>query len=520
MADRATIAFAGAARQAEMVRAGEVSPTELVRLHLERIERLDPQLNSFRVVFAERALLEAEQAEARLKGGDERPLLGRADRDQGRSRRRRRGRRPYGTDGFAEPAAADSEMVRRLREAGAIVVGMTLLPELAICGFTESATYGVTRNPWNPQRTPGRLQRRLAPRRSPPAWSPIASAADGAGSIRIPAASCGLFGLKPQRGRVSLAPRPRRLERALRRTAASAARVLDTALWLDVVSGGSEEAGAPPPPERPFVESAQTPPGKLRVAYSTLAPRAVAPPTVSDEAKARGRRDRRAAALARPRGRRSGTPTGAGSATTQRPLPARRRRRRRAKSRTRSGSNAAPAASARLGRLAPRRALREGASRGAASRRRPRQRDLRRPRRADDAGDGRHGAAGAPLGGPRRAPDRARDEPLLSLLRSPGTTSATRRWRCPPASPPTACRSRSRSSAAPATRRPCSRSPPSSRPSGPGRTAARRSPDLSAGSPVRHGLSRGDAIEKCAQPAFVASGVDVPGLSVAGIRTR
>ena len=70
------VAFAGAARQAEMVRAGEVSPTELVRLYLDRIERLDPQLNSFRVVLAERALLEAEQAEARLKGGDERPLLG------------------------------------------------------------------------------------------------------------------------------------------------------------------------------------------------------------------------------------------------------------------------------------------------------------------------------------------------------------------------------------------------------------------------------------------------------------
>ena len=72
----ADIAFAGAAKQAEMVRAGEVSPTELVRLCLDRIERLDPQLNSFRKVFAEKALLEAEQAEARLKAGDERPLLG------------------------------------------------------------------------------------------------------------------------------------------------------------------------------------------------------------------------------------------------------------------------------------------------------------------------------------------------------------------------------------------------------------------------------------------------------------
>jgi amidase len=70
------IAFAGAAKQAEMVRTGEVSPGELVRMYLERIERVDPQLNAFRKVFAEKALLEADQAEARLKGGEERPLLG------------------------------------------------------------------------------------------------------------------------------------------------------------------------------------------------------------------------------------------------------------------------------------------------------------------------------------------------------------------------------------------------------------------------------------------------------------
>ena len=133
------IAFAGAARQAEMVRAGEVSPTELVRLCLDRIERLDPELNAFRKVFAERALLEAEQAEARLKAGEERPLLGVpiAIKDEvdvaGEVNM-------HGTDAFTEPAKADCEMVRRLREAGAIVVGLTLLPEMAICGFTESAT--------------------------------------------------------------------------------------------------------------------------------------------------------------------------------------------------------------------------------------------------------------------------------------------------------------------------------------------------------------------------------------------
>ncbi|HEV7481623.1 MAG TPA: amidase [Solirubrobacterales bacterium] len=281
MADH-DIAFAGAARQAEMVRAGEVSPTELVKLHLERIERIDPRLNSFRVVLAERALLEAEQAEARLKGGDERPLLGvpialKDSTDLAGELT------TLGTDGFTEPAAADSEMVRRLREAGAIVVGKTLLPELAICGFTESATFGVTRNPWNEQRTPAGSSGGSAAAVAA-GLVPIASASDGAGSIRIPAASCGLFGLKPQRGRISLAPH-REHWNGLSVDGCISRTVIDTALWLDVTSGGSEEPGAPAPPQRPFVEAVKTPPGKLRIAYSTLPPRAAAPPTVSDVVK-------------------------------------------------------------------------------------------------------------------------------------------------------------------------------------------------------------------------------------------
>jgi amidase len=276
------IAFVGAARQAEMVRNGEVSPKELVQLSLDRIARLDPELNSFRKVFAEKALLEAEQAEARIKAGEERPLLGVpiAIKDEvdvaGEIN-------THGTDGFTETAKADCEMVRRLREAGAIVVGLTLLPEMAICGFSESATYGVTRNPWNPQRTPGGSSGGSGSAVAA-GLVPIASAGDGAGSIRIPAASCGLFGLKPSRGRVSLAPNLEgwhglAVEGCLSRS------VIDTALWLDVVSGGSREPEAPPQPDRPFVESAKTPPGKLKIAWSTLAPRAVAPPTVDGYAK-------------------------------------------------------------------------------------------------------------------------------------------------------------------------------------------------------------------------------------------
>jgi amidase len=265
-----------------MVRNGEVSPTELVRLYLDRVERLDPQLNAFRVVLAERAMLEAEQAEARLKGGEERSLLGvpialKDEVDLAGELTTR------GTDAYPEPANADSEMVRRLREAGAIVIGKTLLPELAICGFTESATWGVTRNPWNPQRTPGGSSGGSAAAVAS-GMVPIASASDGGGSIRIPAASCGVFGLKPQRGRISLAPH---LEHWLGLSANGclSRNVLDTALWLDVTAGGSKEPGAPPPPERPFVEAAKTPPGKLRVAWSTAVPRALVPVTVSEVAK-------------------------------------------------------------------------------------------------------------------------------------------------------------------------------------------------------------------------------------------
>jgi amidase len=276
------LAFAGAARQAQLIRDGEVKPTELVRLALDRIHRLDPELNAFRKVFDERAMLEAEQAEARVRAGDDRPLLGVpiAIKDEvdvlGEVN-------THGTDAFEEPARADSEVVRRLREAGAIVIGLTLLPELAICGFTESATYGVSRNPWNPQRTPGGSSGGSGAAVAAGIVA-LASAGDGAGSIRIPAACNGLFGLKPSRGRVSLAPR-REGWRGLAVEGCLSRTVLDTALWLDVVSGGSDEDEAPAPPARPFVEYAGEVPGTLRVGYSTLPPRAIAPPTVSEEVK-------------------------------------------------------------------------------------------------------------------------------------------------------------------------------------------------------------------------------------------
>jgi amidase len=281
------LAFAGASQQAELVRAGQVSPTELVQGALDRIERLDPQLNAFRVVLAERALAEAQQAEARLRGGDERPLLGvpialKDGHDLAGEMT------THGTDAFPEPVREDTELTRRLRQAGAIVVGKTQLPELAIYGFTESATWGVTRNPWNGQRSTGGSSGGSAAAVTA-GMVPLASASDGAGSIRIPASSCGIFGLKPQKGRIPLEPdalvREHEHWRGMSVSGCESRTVLDTALFLDITSGGSREAGAPPDPERPFVESARSAPGKLRIAWSVEPPRPALPPVVGEEVK-------------------------------------------------------------------------------------------------------------------------------------------------------------------------------------------------------------------------------------------
>ena len=388
------LAFAGAAKQAEMVRAGEVSPRELVQLCLDRIARIDPQLNAFRKVMGEKALLEAEQAEARLKAGDERPLLGVpiAIKDEvdvaGEINL-------HGTDAFTEPATADCEMVRRLREAGAIVIGLTLLPELAICGFTESATYGVTRNPWNLQRSPAGSSGGSAAAVAA-GLVPIASAGDGGGSIRLPAASCGLFGLKPTRGRISFAPG---LEywNGLAVNGCLSRNVLDTALYLDITAGGSQEPARRRCRSGPSSSRRRRRPGKLRVAYSTLAPRAAAPPTVSDDVKqAVADAAELMSSLGHEVAQRDPAWGEVGNNITPRflrgvaetveevPHPERLERRTRG--------------FGRLGSAPSGRALRAGVARPR-RRCRPDQRALRLLRRADHPGDGRDRGADSPLGG-------------------------------------------------------------------------------------------------------------------------
>jgi amidase len=261
------VAFAGAARQAELVRAGEVSSRELVDLYLERIERLDPQLNAFRVVLPARARAEAQEAEKRRASGDDAPLLGVpiAVKDchdvEGELT-------THGTGCFDEPAADDSELIKRLRAAGAIVIGKTNLPELAFAMFTESPTWGITRNPWDPQRVPGGSSGGSAAAVAA-GLAAAATASDGAGSIRYPASYCALFGLKPQRDRVPIDPgiegwHGMSVNGFLTRT------VLDTAMLLDAVASGGRADF--------FAEAARTPPGKLRIAVSLKGTRALAPP--------------------------------------------------------------------------------------------------------------------------------------------------------------------------------------------------------------------------------------------------
>ena len=276
------VAFAGVARQAEMVRSGEVSSRELVTLYLKRIAQLDTRLNSFRVVRAEQALTEADEADRRRASGDDAPLLGVpiAVKD---TQNVAGEVTTFGTGAVEEPAGEDAEVIKRLRAAGAIVIGKTNLPELAFAMFTESPTWGITRNPWDPTRVPGGSSGGSA---AAVAAGLVAAAtgSDGAGSIRLPAACCSLFGLKPQRGRVPLDPVAEHWF-GMSVNGYLTSSVLDTAILLDATAGGGLAPRKPPAPSRPFADAARASPGRLRIAASTQVARALAPPMLDDRCR-------------------------------------------------------------------------------------------------------------------------------------------------------------------------------------------------------------------------------------------
>jgi amidase len=255
----ADLAFAGPDRQLELMRRGEVSSVQLTELYLERIARLDPVLNAYRIVFADRALAEARQADGRRGAGDDRPLLGVpvAIKDDTHVAGELT---TLGTNASDGPAPADSEVVRRLRRAGAIVLGKTNVPELAVTPFTESPTFGVTRNPWDLQRTSGGSSGGTAAAVAAGLCS-FGIGSDGAGSIRIPAGATGLFGLKAQRGRVPTAPFDEPWY-GMAIWGPLTRRVVDAARVFDVIRDGGPG----------FADAAAREPERLRIAVSAGAP--------------------------------------------------------------------------------------------------------------------------------------------------------------------------------------------------------------------------------------------------------
>ncbi|MFI5980044.1 amidase [Streptomyces sp. NPDC051555] len=261
--DDAELMFLGVERQAELVRTGKVTSRALVEASLRRVARHGPALGAFRVVLAERALAEADARDARRGDG---PLHGVpvAVKDELDVAGQVTG---FGSAANRTPVAADCEAVRRLRAAGAVVIGKTTMPEFGQWPFTESAAHGHARNPWDTTRTPGGSSGGSA---AAVAAGLVGAAlgGDGGGSIRIPAACCGLFGLKPQRGRVSTAPHPH-LWYALGTVGPLTRTVRDSALLYDVLAGSTRtDRWSARPAATDWLRDLDTAPGRLRVGYS------------------------------------------------------------------------------------------------------------------------------------------------------------------------------------------------------------------------------------------------------------
>lgn len=261
--------FRPATELASMVRSGEISSRELVETSLARIEELNPRLNAFVEIDGERALATAEQ----IKPGDERPFAGVPIAIKNN--------RPVsglkftiGCSLMADRVADyDHNVVRRFKDAGFVIVGTTTLPEYGILPTSEARLFGPTHNPWDLDRTPGGSSGGAAAAVAS-GMVPVAHGNDGGGSIRIPAACCGLVGLKPTRGRISAAPELG--DSSLGIDGVLSRNVADTAAILDVLEGYVPgDATWAPAPSEPFAVAStrmEDPPTRLRIAATTLPP--------------------------------------------------------------------------------------------------------------------------------------------------------------------------------------------------------------------------------------------------------
>ncbi|MEU5278360.1 amidase [Streptomyces asoensis] len=274
---------AGLTATARALAGGEIASRALVERTLARIEASQGTLNAFRIVRAEAALAEADAADRALAAGSRAPLLGvpvavKDDMDVAGEPT------AFGCQGEHPVAAEDGEAVRRLRAAGAVIVGKTNTCELGQWPFTEGPAFGATRNPWNTDHTPGGSSGGSAAAVAA-GLVPAALGSDGAGSVRIPASWTHLVGIKPQRGRVSTWPRGESFH-GITVNGTLARTVADAALLLDAASGNH----AHDPHRPPAVDASAAvgrDPGRLRIALSLKPPFTAVPAVLRPEVRDR-----------------------------------------------------------------------------------------------------------------------------------------------------------------------------------------------------------------------------------------
>ncbi|MDQ3985041.1 MAG: amidase [Actinomycetota bacterium] len=264
--------FQSALRLADLIRQGEISPVEITRLYLERIDKHNPTLNAFVTVLEDAALQRAERAESLLKSGDELPPFHGVPLPIKDLMETAGVKTTFSSRAYADFVPdKDAAVVARLKRAGFIVLGKTNASEFGTWPVTESDLNGACRNPWNPELTSGGSSGGAGAAVAA-GLAPAAQGSDGGGSIRIPASCCGVYGIKPSRGRVSHGPQLGEFWAGFSTSGPLTRSVADAAALLDVISG--YEPGDPywaPPHERSFVEETGRDAGRLRVGLLTRA---------------------------------------------------------------------------------------------------------------------------------------------------------------------------------------------------------------------------------------------------------